>query len=62
MSHKIQTKIELTIDLSFNDVHRLRALFQNPIGCAPDSELPGDKETRIKMFQALDDCYKDLKS
>jgi len=60
MPHKIETKVELTIDLSFNEVCRLRALFQNPIGCDIKDELPGDKETRLKMFEAFDDCCKAL--
>jgi len=60
MPHKIETKVELTIDLSFNEVCRLRALFQNPIGCDIKNELPGDQATRLKMFEALDDCYKAL--
>lgn len=60
MPHKIETRVGLTIDLSFYEVCRLRAVFQNPIGCEIKDELPEDKDLRLKMFEALDDCYEAL--
>lgn len=60
MSHKIEIKVVLTIDLSFYEVWRLRALFQNPIGCTPEEENKEELNTRLKIFNALDDCYEAL--
>lgn len=60
MHHKIETKVELTIDLNLNEVCYLRALFKNPVGCDIKDEVPDLQATRLKMFEVFDDCYRSL--